>query len=284
MGVVYKAEDTKPKREVAIKFLPRQIAASEDERKRFKIEAQAAAALNHPNIATIYNIDEVNGEMFIVMEYIDGWELKEIVGSQNLVPLPDVLDYATQIASGLDAAHKKGVIHRDIKSANIMITDEGLVKIMDFGLAKVRGGAQVTKVGTTLGTAAYMPPEQASGEEADQRSDVWSFGVVLYEMLSGQVPFKGDYEQAVIYAILNEEPEPLSAFRNETPKALQHLIDKALAKDLNDRYQSAKEMLIDLQQINKQLINKDFDLESEAQKSKPRARTRKPQIGQNSYR
>ncbi|MCH8873035.1 serine/threonine protein kinase, partial [candidate division KSB1 bacterium] len=159
MGVVYKAEDTKLKREVAIKFLPRQIAVSDEERKRFKIEAQAAAALNHPNIATIHAIEEVKlapaeagDEMFIVMEYIEGQELREIVGARGPVPPPDVLDYATQIASGLQAAHEKDVTHRDIKSSNIMITDKGQVKIMDFGLAKVRGGAQMTKLGTTLGT------------------------------------------------------------------------------------------------------------------------------------
>ena len=145
MGVVYKAEDSKLKREVAIKFLPHHIAVSEEERQRFKIEAQAEAALNHPNIATIYAIEAVDDQMFIVMEYIEGQELKQIVGAQNFVPLPDVLDYATQIASALQAAHEKNVTHRDIKSANIMITDKGQVKIMDFGLAKVRGGTQMTK-------------------------------------------------------------------------------------------------------------------------------------------
>ena len=165
MGVVYKAEDTKLERTVAIKFLPRHIAANSEECERFKIESKAAAALNHPNIATIYAIEEVDDEMFIVMEYIEGQELRKIVGAENFQPLPmhDVLDYATQIASGLQAAHEKDVTHRDIKSANIMVTDKGQIKIMDFGLAKVRGGAQFTKVGTTLGTAAYMSPEQAQG-------------------------------------------------------------------------------------------------------------------------
>ncbi len=158
MGVVYKAQDTKLERTVAIKFLPRQIAVNSEERERFKIEAKAAASLNHPNIATIHAIEEVDDEMFIVMEFIEGQELKEIVvGAQHAVPLPDVIDYTNQIASGLQAAHEKDVTHRDIKSANIMVTDKGQVKIMDFGLAKVRGGAQVTKMGTTLGTA-YMSP------------------------------------------------------------------------------------------------------------------------------
>jgi len=243
MGVVYKAEDTKLKREVAIKFLPRQIAVSDEERKRFKIEAQAAAALNHPNIATIHAIEEVDDEMFIVMEYIEGQELREIVGARGPVPPPDVLDYATQIASGLQAAHEKDVTHRDIKSSNIMITDKGQVKIMDFGLAKVRGGAQMTKLGTTLGTAAYMSPEQTQGAETDHRTDIWGFGVVLYEMLTGKLPFGGDYEQAVIYAILNEEPE----FPEEIPANLRPILQKALAKDVSERYQDVGEVLADLE-------------------------------------
>ncbi|MCG8606763.1 serine/threonine protein kinase, partial [bacterium] len=226
MGVVYKAEDTKLKRDVAIKFLPRQIAASDEERERFKIEAQAAAALNHSNIATIHAIEQHDEEMFIVMEYIEGQELKDVVGAYRDTPLPtdDVLDYATQIASGLQAAHKKGVIHRDIKSSNIMITEEGQVKIMDFGLAKIRGGAGVTKVGTTLGTASYMSPEQARGEDADHHTDIWAFGVVLYEMLTGQLPFPGDYEQAVIYSILNEDPE----FSDKMPSTLRQIVQRTL--------------------------------------------------------
>jgi serine/threonine protein kinase len=204
MGVVYKAEDTKLKRIVAIKFLPRQISASDDERERFKIEAQAAAALNHPNIATIHAIEELDGEMFIVMEFIDGEELKKKVGSDQL-SVTSVIDIASQIASGLQAAHAKGVTHRDIKSSNIMVTESSQVKIMDFGLAKIAGGAQLTKDHSTLGTAAYMSPEQARGEVVDHRTDIWAFGVVLYEMISGRLPFRGEYEQAVIYSILNEE-------------------------------------------------------------------------------
>ncbi len=212
MGVVYKAEDTKLKREVAIKFLPRHIAATIEERERFKIEAQAAAALNHPNIATIYNIEEVDDEMYIVMEYIEGRELREIVQSEK-PSLQSAIDYATQIAEGLNAAHKKGVVHRDIKSSNVMITDEGQVKIMDFGLAKVAGGQHLTKSGMTVGTVAYMSPEQVQGIAVDHRTDIWALGVVLFEMLTGELPFKGDYEQAVIYSILNEEPEPVSSLR-----------------------------------------------------------------------
>ncbi|MFQ5652582.1 MAG: protein kinase [bacterium] len=269
MGIVYKAEDTKLKREVAIKFLPRQIAASEEERQRFKIEAQAAAALNHPNIATIHAIEEVDDEMFIVMEYISGKELREIIheiplgppskkgqekqsppfekgGQGGFLSISDILTYASQIASGLQAAHKNGVVHRDIKSANIMITAEGQVKIMDFGLAKIGGGAQLTKDHSTLGTAAYMSPEQAQGLETDHRTDIWAFGVVLYEMLTGQLPFKGDYEQAVIYAILNEEPEAVSALRPDVPDLLQQVVATALARRPDERYQGMAVVLQNL--------------------------------------
>ena len=249
MGVVYKAEDTKLERTVAIKFLPRQIAVNSEERERFKIEAKAAASLNHPNIATIYAIEEVDADTFIVMEYIKGKELKELTTEDGELSIEDVTNYATQIAEGLKAAHKRGVTHRDIKSSNIMITDENQVKIMDFGLAKVRGGAQVTKVGTTLGTAAYMSPEQARGEEADHRSDIWSFGVVLYEMLTGKFPFGGDYEQAVMYAIMNEEPETVSALRSETPEGLQQVVDKSLVKNGDERYQSVQDLLADLKTV-----------------------------------
>ena len=248
MGIVYKAHDTRLKRDVAIKFLPSRIAANDEERERFKIEGQAAAALNHPNIATIHAIEESDDEMFIVMEYIEGQELKDIIKSE--IPNPkSAIDYATQIAGGLQAAHEKGIVHRDIKSTNIMITNKGQVKIMDFGLAKVRGGAQVTKVGTTIGTAAYMSPEQARSEEADHRSDIWSFGVVLYEMLSGRLPFGGEYEQAVIYAILNENPKPLNEEREDIPLDLQNIITNALQKNPEERYQQIQDLLSDLKHV-----------------------------------
>jgi len=252
MGVVYKAEDTSLDRMVAIKFLPRQIAASPTERKRFQIEAKAAAGLNHPNIATIYAIEEHDDEIFIVMEYIEGRELRKIVNTPleggarragGVLPLEDVVNYATQIAEGLQAAHEKGIVHRDIKSSNIMITEKGQVKIMDFGLAKIRGSAQLTKVGTTLGTTAYMSPEQAQGLETDQRTDLWAFGVVLYEMLTGELPFEGDYEQAVIYSILNEEPKAVELFRHDVPETITTLLSELLQKDVNKRIETAAEIL-----------------------------------------
>jgi len=249
MGVVYKALDTKLKRDVAIKFLPNQVASNEEEQERFKIEAQAAAALNHPNIAHIYAIEEVDDEIFIVMEYIDGQELKGAIKS----PIPNMksaIDYAIQISDGLQAAHEKGIIHRDIKSANIMITNKGHVKIMDFGLAKVRGGTLVTKAGTTLGTAAYMSPEQVRGNEADQRSDIWSFGVVLYEILTGKLPFSGDYEAAVAYSILNDTPKPINETRSGMPEEFQNIVIKALQKNPEERYQQIQDLLLDLKNMN----------------------------------
>jgi len=251
MGVVYKAEDSKLKREVAIKFLPRQIAATEEPRKRFKIEAQAAAALNHPNIATIYAIEEVDGprgdgEMFIVMEYIIGRELKQLLINKRQLTIDKVLDYATQIAEGLQAAHEKGITHRDIKSSNIMITEKSRVKIMDFGLAKTASNLQLTKEGMTLGTVAYMSPEQTQGIGVDHRTDIWAFGVVLYEMLAGEQPFKGDYEQAIFYSILNEEPQNVSDLNPSVPTKLIDVVAKALQKELADRYQNMGELITDL--------------------------------------
>ncbi|NIR53140.1 protein kinase [candidate division KSB1 bacterium] len=246
MGVVYKAHDTKLERAVAIKFLTRQIATNPDQRERFKIEAKASAALNHPNIATIYAIEEMDDELFIVMEYIEG---QELVNLTKPLRFSKAIDIATQIAEGLQAAHKKGIFHRDIKSSNVMVTESGPVKVMDFGLAKVAGGAQLTRDQSMLGTAAYMSPEQARGEVADHRSDIWSFGVVLYEMLTGQLPFKGDYEQAVIYSILNEEPESITKLNDELPKALESIINKTLAKTPDERYQSTGELIRDLRDL-----------------------------------
>jgi len=244
MGVVYKAEDTRLKRDVAIKFLPHHIAASDEQRDRFKVEAQAAAALNHPNIGTVYAIEEVGDEVFIAMEYVEGRELKQRIAQGPLTP-DESIAIAIQVAEGLQAAHAKGIVHRDIKSANIMLTETGKVKIMDFGLAKVRGSVQVTKEKKTVGTAAYMSPEQARGDDVDHRTDIWSFGVVLYEMLTARLPFKSDYEQAVIYSILNEAPEPMAGVAPE----VERVVMKALAKNPDDRYQSAGELADELRTI-----------------------------------
>ncbi|NIP26043.1 MAG: protein kinase, partial [Phycisphaerae bacterium] len=248
--------DTKLKREVAIKFLPRHIATSEGERQRFEVEAQAAGGLNHPNIATIYNIEEVDDETFIVMEYIDGQELRDKIDSGPL-PIAEALNISLQIVNGLQAAHEKGVTHRDIKSANIMLTDKGDVKIMDFGLSKVRGGPKLTQDQSTLGTAAYMSPEQSRGDEVDHRSDIFSLGVLLYEMVTGQLPFKGDYELAVTFSILNEDPEPITGLRTGVPLELERIVNKCLEKEPSSRYQHADELAVDLGKIKKELETKD---------------------------
>jgi serine/threonine protein kinase/Flp pilus assembly protein TadD len=258
MGVVYKAEDSKLKREVALKFLPHHISANKEERQRFEIEAQAAAALNHPNIATIFAIEEFDDEVFIVMEYIEGEELKSFM--RKSPPFDKVVYYVEQIAKGLQAAHQKGIIHRDIKSSNIMITKSGQVKIMDFGLAKVGGTSNITKFGTTLGTTAYMSPEQARGEHVDKRTDIWSLGVLFYEMLTGKMPFKGDFDQAVIYSILNEEPESLESIRHDLSGWTGQLIAKMLSKDVYARYQNMEDFLNDLNRpriLNEQKQEKD---------------------------
>ncbi len=246
MGVVYLAEDTKLKRYVAIKFLPHQISANEEERKRFEIEAQAAASFNHPNISTIYAIEETDSEVFIVMEFIDGIELRDKLKS-GPIPSEKTLNIAIQIAMGLEAAHKKGIIHRDIKSQNIMITEAGKVKVMDFGLAKIQGETGLTKSGSTLGTVSYMSPEQATNEPVDHRSDIWSLGVLLYEMITGELPFKGKHEAGILYSIVNSEL--LKIPNVDCPEGLGFIVQKALVKNPDERYQNMSEVLNDLKTI-----------------------------------
>jgi len=245
MGVVYKAKDTKLKRDVAIKFLPHFISTNEEEKERFEIEAQAAAALNHPNISTIHAIEEYQENIFIVMEYIDGPELKDKINKGSL-ELNEMLDIMEQSANGLKAAHKGGIIHRDIKSSNIMLTKSGTIKIMDFGLAKVKGTGQLTKIGTTIGTPCYMSPEQAQGERSDNRSDIWSLGVIFYEMLTGKLPYDGEFEQAIIYSILNVEPESIPSINETIPSKIEQIVKRMLTKDKNLRYQDLGEFLNDL--------------------------------------
>jgi len=245
MGIVYRAEDTKLKRSVALKFLPPELIQNEEVRERFVLEAQTAAALSHPNICTIHEIDEEGGKSFIAMEYVEGQTLREKI-EKGPLELGESLNISMQVAEGLEAAHKKGIIHRDVKSANIMVTDKGQAKVMDFGLAKVKGATLLTREGTTLGTVAYMSPEQARGKEVDNRSDIWSLGVVMYEMLSGQLPFKGDREASILYSVVHEEPKPLKEIKRELPIELQQIINRALRKKPESRYASAEEMLKDL--------------------------------------
>ncbi len=263
MGVVYKAEDTKLKREVAIKFLPHYISANEELKNRFAIEAQAAAAINHPNVATIYSIEEVEDsklgmQMFIVMEYVDGKELKDIVADYSNKPLQfnDIIKYAIQIAEGLEAAHKKGIIHRDIKLSNIIITNDGKAKITDFGLAKLTGQERLTKTNTAIGTLAYMSPEQAQGKEVTFKTDIWSYGVVLYEMITGQLPFKSNYEQAVLYLILNESPEPITALRFDVSEELIKIVYQALEKRPEKRFASMNDLIEKLTVFNQKPATK----------------------------
>ena len=253
MGVVYKAEDTKLDRFVALKFLPHHLSQSEEEKKRFIHEAKAASALDHPNICTIYEIDETeDGQMFIAMASYAGKVLNDIVGEAHVRPLPmdAAIDYAIQIAEGLQAAHEQEIVHRDIKPANIIITEKGKVKIVDFGLAKLAGRTMLTKEGTTLGTASYMSPEQTQGTEVDRRTDIWALGVVLYEMITGKQPFQGDYEQAVLYSIMNEDPEPITGLRTGVPMEMERIVNKALKKNAAERYQSLDEMLVDLKAVS----------------------------------
>ncbi len=249
MGVVYKAHDERLRRDVAMKFLPAGLAQDASRRERFYIEARAASALNHPNVGTIYDIDESGGEHFITMEYIKGTNLRERIGPATL-PTDEALGLAMQIARGLYAAHQQGIVHRDIKPENIMVTTEGRVKIMDFGLAKITGGTRLTMAGTTMGTVAYMSPEQVRGEDVDQRSDIWAFGVVLYEMFTQQCPFHGD-AAAMMYEIISKEAPRISEIRSDTPPELEATIAKALAKNPADRYRDLGELMSDLAKMNR---------------------------------
>ena len=251
MGVVYKAQDTKLDRIVALKFLPKHLLCDEEAKTRFVQEAKAASALDYQNIATIYEIDEAEGECFISMAYVQGKSLKQLLKDKQIEgwDIGQVIDVGIQIAEGLAKAHQREIIHRDIKSDNIMLTGEGLVKIMDFGLAKLKGVTELTKPGSTLGTVAYMSPEQAQGIEVDQRSDIFSLGVVLYEMLTGQLPFKGEHEAAVIYSIVNETPEPLTRYKANVPEELQRIVDRALEKDRLMRHQTSHDVAADLKRL-----------------------------------
>jgi len=257
MGVVYKAEDTKLKRTVALKFLPPELTHIPDVKDRFMREAQAAAALDHPNICTVYEFDYAEEKAFISMAYIEGQNLRKRTESGPL-ELDEALKIATQVAEGLQEAHKRGIIHRDIKSANIMVTEKGLAKIMDFGLARTTGGSLLTKEGTTMGTIAYMSPEQTQGEEVDHRTDIWSFGVVLYEMFSGQLPFMGEHDQAVVYSILNKKPRPITDLRAEIPMSIEQVVDKALEKNPDERYQQIDELLDDLKSISAGIVPEEI--------------------------
>ncbi|MEE9190506.1 MAG: protein kinase [Candidatus Neomarinimicrobiota bacterium] len=251
MGKVYKAEDTNLDRIVALKFLPRHLLTGKEEKTRFIHEAKAASTLNHPNIMTIHEICEEEDEIFIVSEFIDGELLSDKI-KDNPLKVKDLINTAIGIADGLHAAHEKKIVHRDIKSQNIMYSKTNQAKILDFGLAKQKGMSRVTQDGSTLGTQGYMSPEQVEGLEVDKRSDIFSFGVVLYEMATGRLPFEGDHEAAILYSIMNEEPIPVTTRNPNVPQELARIIHKALEKNVKDRYQHADDMLADMRKLKKE--------------------------------
>jgi len=249
MGIVYKAEDNRLKRNVALKFLPPELSRDKEAKERFAREAQAAAALSHSSICTIHEVDEEEGTSFITMEYIEGQTLRQKVTKEPL-GIDEAIKIAIQIGEGLEEAHNKDVIHRDIKSSNIMVTEKGQAKIMDFGLAKIKGAAIITREATTLGTVAYMSPEQTRGEIVDHRTDIWSLGVVLFEMLSGQLPFRGERDSSVMYSIVHEQARPLKDFNLDIPEEVGQIVEKAMAKKVDERYQTVRELLDDLKSIS----------------------------------
>ena len=252
MGEVYLAEDTRLNRQVALKFLPSQLASDDNFKARFKREAQAAASLNHPNIITVHEVAEYENRPFIAMEYVEGQSLKEVIAGKDL-SVEEILDIGLQISDGLTKAHQVGIVHRDIKPHNILMDKDGRARICDFGLAKAKRDVMLTQTGTTLGTVAYMSPEQARGEEADQRSDIFSLGVILYEMFTRQLPFKGEHEAAIFHAIIDEQPQPLARFNNRVSPELERIVFKALAKDKEERYQHADDLRADLKVESKSL-------------------------------
>jgi tetratricopeptide (TPR) repeat protein len=258
MGIVYKAKDAKLDRIVALKFLPPEWTSDPQAKERFIREARAAAALDHPHICAVHEIDEAEGRMFISMAFVEGETLRRKI-EQGSLRLEDAVEVGIQVAAGLKEAHLKGIVHRDIKSANIMISDDGQARILDFGLAKVRGAALVTKEGATMGTVAYMSPEQARGETVDHRTDIWSLGVVLYQALTGHLPFHGEHDQVVLHSILHQEPKPLRKVRAGIPIALERIVDRALKKKKEERYQSADELLVDLLWVKKELEAGSFE-------------------------
>jgi len=267
MGEVYLAEDTELDRKIAIKFLSPHYTSDEKIKARFKREAKAAASLNHPNIITIYEVGEFEGKTYIAMEFVDGESLKELI-DKNELSTNEVIDIVLQICEGLKIAHKAEVVHRDLKPGNILINKDGRVKIIDFGLAKLKGATKLTKDSVTIGTLHYMSPEQAQGADVDPRTDIWSLGVILYEMITGNLPFQGVYEAAVLYSILNEEPELLTEHKVDVSEELQQIISNILKKNPDERYQNVRDLTTDLQSYQQAITPDSLRPKSVAKKIK----------------
>jgi serine/threonine protein kinase len=276
MGVVYKAQDTTLDRLVALKFLPAHLSASEADKARFIQEAKAAATLNHPNICTIYGIEQAEGKDFISMEFVDGQTLQQ---KKANLSMKQALEIGIQVADGLAAAHEKGIVHRDIKPENIMIRKDGIAQVMDFGLAKLRGASRLTKEGSTVGTAGYMSPEQVQGQDADHRSDIFSLGVLLYEMIAGRIPFKGVHETAIAYEIVNVDSPPMSSIKPEIPSELDAIVLECLEKDPNERAQSAKQVGIDLKRYKRESSRERVSRITAARPAMSRASSSPEQLG-----
>lgn len=266
MGIVYKAEDIKLHRTVALKFLPLELTSDETAKNRFIHEAQSASSLQHNNICTIHEIDETeDGKFFIAMDYYEGETLKNKISSE-LLSIDEIIKITTQIADGLYKAHEKGIIHRDIKPANVFITKEGVVKILDFGLAKKIDLTQFTRRDLKFGTTNYMSPEQIKGEKVDHRTDIWSLGTILYEMLTRQHPFKADYEQAIVYLVLNQDPEDVRNYRTDVPERLLSVLEKSIAKERESRYEDLTSLLGELRKVTSKSETGSFEFELPAQR------------------
>jgi serine/threonine protein kinase len=255
MGAVYKAEDTATDRTVVLKFLSKYLLHDEETRQRFVDEAKGVSALDHPNIASVYEIGEAEGEYFLSRAYLEGKSLEEIA-KEKPIPVRTALEIAIKVGEGLAAAHKKGIVHGNMKSSNVMLTQEGGIKITDFGMATYKPGSGLTRTGEALSTIQYLSPEQALDGQIDHRTDIFSFGVVLYEMITGQIPFKGENQTAILDSIVNDIAEPLARYQKEASEQLQRIVDKLLQKDIALRYRNMDEALADLHGLKQELISK----------------------------
>src|SRR4030066_391826 len=252
MGVLYLAEDLELNRKAVLKFLPPDMMNDPETNLRFKREAQSAGSLSHPNIVTIYDVGVHENKTFIAMEYVEGKTLREMINSDELT-IERITDISVQICEGLNEAHSKGITHRDIKPENILIDEKGKVKIVDFGLAKIKNVSRgITKQDSTVGTLKYMSPEQIRNQNVDHRSDIWSFGVILYEMITGKYPFKGEHDASLFYSIINQSPEPLARYKVNISEGFQRIINKSLDKDPETRYQHIDELLSDIRREKKE--------------------------------